>query len=142
MTNQRAFIPELNAVLADTKFLAGYDFSVEACAFGECELAVPFKKSSERPGGIVSGMTIMGAADVAIWLAIMTMQGTVEHWVTSDMKSAFLRAGIDESLVCKARILRLGRRAAYGQVETHGESSGLIAHHVVSYVNASKPGER
>jgi acyl-coenzyme A thioesterase PaaI-like protein len=33
---------------------------------------VPFDAALERPGGIVSGMTLMGAADVAMWLAIMT----------------------------------------------------------------------
>jgi uncharacterized protein (TIGR00369 family) len=137
-----ASLADLRAVLAGTKFLAGYDFTVEACAAGECDLRVPFKPGLERPGGIVSGMTIMGAADVAMWLAVMTMRGTEEHWVTSDMKTAFLKPGIDESLLCKARVLRLGRRVAYGQVETHGESSGLVAHHVVSYSKAERPGDR
>jgi acyl-coenzyme A thioesterase PaaI-like protein len=83
----------------------------------------------------------MGAADVAMWLAIMTTRGTTEHWVTSDMKTAFLRAGIRESIVCKARLLKLGRRTAYGTVETHGASSGLLAHHVISYALASMPGK-
>jgi acyl-coenzyme A thioesterase PaaI-like protein len=139
MPKLQASLDELNAVLDQTRFLAGYDFAVQACAAGECDLLVPFKTGFERPGGIVSGMTIMGAADVAMWLAIMTTRGTVEHWVTSDMKTAFLRAGIRESILCKARVLKLGRRTAYGTVETHGASSGLLAHHVVGYTLASAP---
>jgi len=41
----------------------------------------------------VSGMTIMGVADVAMWLAIMTQRGKTERWVTTDMKTAFLNSG-------------------------------------------------
>lgn len=134
-----ASIAELNAVLRATKFLAGYDFEVQDCRPGECDLLVPFKSEFERPGGIVSGMTIMGAADVAMWLAIMTTRGTSEHWVTSDMKTAFLKSGIAESLICTARILKHGRRNAYGTVETVGSSSGLLAHHVIAYVKPGPP---
>lgn len=103
-----------------------YDVEVRACAAGECDLIVPFKTELERPGGIVSGMTIMGAADVAMWLAIMTIRGTDERRVTSDMKTAFLKSGIRELIVCKARVLKLGRRTAYGTVETHGAASGFL----------------
>ena len=130
---------DLNAVLRATKFLAAYSFKVQACSPGECDLLVPFKSELERPGGIVSGMTIMGAADVAMWLAIMTLRGTEELWVTSDMKTAFLKSATAEPIVCKARILRHGRRTAYGTVETVGSSSSLLAHHVVSYVKPSAP---
>ena len=128
-----ASLPELNAVLGETKFLAGYGVEVQGCAPGECDLFVPFAAGLERPGGFVSGMTLMGAADVAMWLAIMTTQGTAETWVTTDMKTAFLRSGVRESIVCRARVLKLGRRIAYGTVETLGASSGLLAHHVISY---------
>jgi acyl-coenzyme A thioesterase PaaI-like protein len=51
---------------------------VHAFAPGECTIMVPFSSALERPGGVVSGMTIMGAADVAMWLAIMTHRGTRE----------------------------------------------------------------
>jgi uncharacterized protein (TIGR00369 family) len=140
MTTLLASAADLNRVLEDTPFLAGYHFQVSACAAGECELLVPFKAELERPGGIVSGMTIMGAADVAMWLAIMTLRGTAEHWVTADMKTAFLKPGIRQPLRCKARVLRLGRRSVYGTVETVGEASALLAHHVLSYAKATEPG--
>ncbi|HEX7554738.1 MAG TPA: PaaI family thioesterase [Geothrix sp.] len=133
MTNLQASVAELNAVLDRTAFLKPYGFKVQACTLGECVLRVPFSTSLERPGGIVSGMTVMGAADVALWLAIMTHRGTDEQWVTSDMKTAFLRSGRQEDFLCTARILKLGKRTAYGTVETVGNSSGLLAHHVLTY---------
>jgi acyl-coenzyme A thioesterase PaaI-like protein len=136
MQPPRAGVDELNAVLAGAPFLAGYGFAVGACAPGECTLLVPFAPALERPGGIVSGMTLMGAADVAMWLAIMTLRGTDEQWVTSDMKTAFLRSARGESVSCLARVLKIGRRSAYGTAECSSAGAGLLAHHVLTYVHA------
>jgi acyl-coenzyme A thioesterase PaaI-like protein len=132
-----AGIGELNQVLADTAFLKPYGFMVQSCAAGECTLLVPFNASLERPGGIISGMTIMGAADVAMWLAIMTRCGTLEKWVTSDMKTAFLRSGRESDLFCTARILKLGKKSAYGTAECRDIDGELLAHHVISYSKVS-----
>jgi len=78
-------------------------------------------------------MILMGAADVAMWLAIMTLRGTAEHWVTSDMKTAFLRGAREEDILCTARVLKPGKRSMYGTAECHGAASGLVAHHVLTY---------
>jgi acyl-coenzyme A thioesterase PaaI-like protein len=137
MQGDQASVRELNAVLERTPFLKAYGFSVSSCSDGECVLHVAFTPAMERPGGIVSGMTLMGAADVAMWLAIMTKRGTDEHWVTSDMKTAFLRGGRQEDIACTARILKIGNRSAYGTAECTGADSGLLAHHVLTYVRAS-----
>jgi acyl-coenzyme A thioesterase PaaI-like protein len=126
-------ISDLNQVLADTPFLQSYGFRVESTAPGECTLRVPFVRALERPGGIVSGMTLMGAADVAMWLAIMTLRGIAEHWVTADMKTAFLRSAREEDIACDARILKPGRRSMYGTAECRGADARLIAHHVITY---------
>lgn len=137
METQLASVADLNSVLRDTAFLADYDFEVESCALRECRVRVPFNTRFERPGGIVSGMTIMGAADVAMWLAIMTARGTKEVRVTSVMETAFLRSGKNEAIVYAAKILKLGKRMAYGTVEAIGSNSGLLAHHVITYARVS-----
>jgi len=93
----------------------------------------PYAASSERPGGIVSGITLMGAADVAIWLAIMTERGTTEQWVTTDMKTAFLRSARQTDIYCAARLLKLGKRTAYGTAECRNAGGDLLTHHVLSY---------
>jgi uncharacterized protein (TIGR00369 family) len=120
-------------VLAQTPFLQQHGFKVSACAAGECTVLVPFQASLERPGGIISGMTIMGVADVAMWLAIMTQRGVDEKWVTSDMKTAFLRSGRESDLICVARILKLGKRSAYGTAECRDSKGELLSHHTLTY---------
>lgn len=133
MENQAISVEDLNGILASTPFLKPYGFTVKTCAPGECTVIVPFVDSLERPGGLVSGMILMGAADVAMWLAIMTLRGTEEHWVTSDMKTAFLRGAREEDILCTARILKPGKRSMYGTAECNGAASGLVAHHVITY---------
>ena len=133
MANQAVSVEDLNGILAITPFLKPYGFSVNACAPGECTVIVPFTNSLERPGGLVSGMMLMGAADVAMWLAIMTLRGTDERWVTSDMKTAFLRGAREEDILCTAIVLKPGKRSMYGTAECHGAASGLVAHHVITY---------
>lgn len=133
MTLPPPTLSDLNQVLADTPFLRSYGFRVESMAPGVCTVLVPFLRSLERPGGIVSGMTLMGAADVAMWLAIMTLRGVAEQWVTSDMKTAFLRSAREEDIACTARILKSGKRTMYGTAECHGTNAGLVAHHVLTY---------
>ena len=133
MTAAMATVAGLNAVLEQTAFLKPYGFRVASCGAGVCSLHVAFDPALERPGGIVSGMTLMGAADVAMWLAIMTLRGTAEHWVTTDMKTAFLRSARQEDVTCTARVLKPGKRSMYGTAECQGAGSGLLAHHVLTY---------
>ena len=136
--DSKVTIGDLNAVIDDTPFLADYGVRVESCASGECALLVPFNRSMERPGGIISGMAIMGAADVAMWLAVMTLRGLDEQWVTADIKTAFLRSGREDDFVCKAVVLKLGRRIAYGTAESRARSTNeLLAHHTVTYMKAA-----
>jgi acyl-coenzyme A thioesterase PaaI-like protein len=126
-------VSDLDRVLAATPFLKPYGFRVESAGTGECTLIVPFRPALERPGGIVSGMTLMGTADVAMWLAIMTLRGVEEQWVTSDMKTAFLKRARAEDISCSARVLKPGKRTMYGTAECRGASVGLVAHHVLTY---------
>jgi uncharacterized protein (TIGR00369 family) len=114
-------------------FLKPFGFIVQSCAPGECTLRVPFNLSLERPGGVVSGIAIMSAADVAMWLAILTERGSAEQWVTTDLKTAFLRGARETDIHCSARVLKLGKRTAYGTAECRDGNGDLLAHHVISY---------
>jgi uncharacterized protein (TIGR00369 family) len=126
-------LDDLARVLANAVFLKPFGFIIQSCAPGECAVLVPYASSLERPGGIVSGITLMGVADVAMWLAIMTERGTAEQWVTTDMKTAFLKGARETEVRCVARLLKLGKRTAYGTAECRAADGDLLAHHVISY---------
>ena len=68
-----------------------------------------------RPGGTVSGPAMFALADVAVYLAILSMIGPKALSVTTNCAIDFMRkpaAGLD--LICKTRLLKLGRTLAVG----------------------------
>lgn len=70
-----------------------------------------------RPGGTVSGPSMFGLADVAMYLAVLARIGPVGLAVTTNCSIDFMRkpaAGVD--LVAQARVLKLGKVLAVGDV--------------------------
>ena len=68
-----------------------------------------------RPGGTVSGPALFALADVSVYLAILAMIGPKALSVTTNCAIDFMRkpkSGTD--LVCKTRLLKLGRVLAVG----------------------------
>jgi len=129
--------PELQRLLTDLPFIRSYGFRVHSIAPGECVLAVPFQPAFERPGGIVSGLVFMAAADVAMWLAIKTLLGNDDGCVTAEMKTSFLSAAKQQDFRCRAKILKLGKRLVYGVAECVNLERKLLTHHTLTY---SRPG--
>lgn len=75
-----------------------------------------------RPGGTVSGPTLFGLADVAVYLTILSMIGPKALTVTTNAGMDFMRkppAGVD--LLCETRLLKLGRVLAVGDALIHAE---------------------
>jgi uncharacterized protein (TIGR00369 family) len=129
---------ELQQLLHEVAFTRNYGFSLQAIAEGECTLNVPFQEAFERPGGIVSGQVFMAAADVAMWLAIMTKLGKADQSVTVELTSAFLRGVRQEDFQCMAKILRLGKRLIYGVAECISHTGQLLTHHTITYARVPK----
>jgi uncharacterized protein (TIGR00369 family) len=128
---------ELRRILEDVAFTRAYGFRLHAIGDGQCTLEVPFQAHFERPGGIVSGQVFMAAADVAMWLAIMTRLGVRDGSVTAGMTTAFLGAARREPFRCTARVVKLGRRLVYGVAESQGAGGRLLAHHFLTYARAA-----
>src|SRR5216683_7133265 len=127
---------ELRQILSDVAFTRNFGFRLHSIGDGECVLSVPFQRAFERPGGIVSGQVFMAAADVAMWLAIMTKLGTSENAVTAEMKTNFLSGAREEDFLCQAKILKLGKRLVFGTAECVNREGKLLTHHTITYIRA------
>ncbi len=125
---------ELRELLEGTAFTRGFGFHVHAIADGTCTLVVPFRETFERPGGVVSGQVFMAAADVTMWLAIMTRLGKKDTSLTAGMTTAFLHPAVREDFRCTASVLRLGRRLVYGVAECVNGAGKLLTHHTITYM--------
>jgi uncharacterized protein (TIGR00369 family) len=125
---------ELRQLLKQVGSADHYGFQLHSSGDGECTLLVPFRKDFERPGGVVAGPVFMAAADVAMWLAIITKLGASDGSVTAEMKTNFLNGAREEDVLCHAKILRLGRRLVYGVAECTNREGKLLAHHTITYI--------
>lgn len=78
-----------------------------------------------RPGGTVSGPSMMLLGDVTFYIAILAMIGPEALTVTTNMTLNFLRKPANEDLLCEARILKLGRRLVTGDCLIYSASGSV-----------------
>ena len=98
------------------------DFAVERADDAGVLLRLKVAERHLRPGGTVSGPSIFALADVAMYLAILSRIGPVALTVTTNCSIDFMRkpaAGRD--LLAEARVLKLGRVLAVGDVLIYSE---------------------
>lgn len=96
---------------------------------------VPFQPKLVRPGGTLSGPTIMALADAAMYAVVLGCLGRVEMAVTSNLNINFLARPQPLDLMAEARILRLSRRQAVCEVSLYsqGMEEELVAHVTGTY---------
>ena len=91
-------------------------------------------EKNSRPGGTLSGPTMMALADNAAWLVILAHIGPQLLAVTTSLHIDFLRKPDIADLVASARLLKLGRRLAVVDVEVSSKGSrDLVAKAQVTY---------
>ncbi|KPF80100.1 thioesterase [alpha proteobacterium AAP81b] len=100
----------LNAFLRDAFPHAERPDGVVLAVPGHVRIALEPDASQLRPGGIVSGPTLMGLADRAAYALVLAHIGPVAMAVTSSLNYQFLRACSFRTVHADARLLRLGRR--------------------------------
>ncbi|ASG20624.1 PaaI family thioesterase [Nitrospirillum viridazoti] len=101
---------------------------------GTITLTMPVSEDFLRPGGTVSGPTMFALADVALYGAVLSMAGHIVLAVTSNMNITFLRRPPAKPLLAYARIVRMGRSLAYGEVTIHSEGEDdPVAHATGTY---------
>ncbi len=74
-----------------------------------------------RPGGTVAGPLMMGLADAAMYAAVLARIGPVELAVTTNLCINFLRRPLPGDVLGYARLLKLGKRLAVGEVSLYSD---------------------
>jgi uncharacterized protein (TIGR00369 family) len=87
-----------------------------------------------RPGGTISGPTLMTLADVAMYFLILSELGSVALAVTTSLHIDFLRRPAKKPIVARAELLKLGRTLAVGRVVMYSEGDpSPVAHASLTY---------
>jgi acyl-coenzyme A thioesterase PaaI-like protein len=91
-------------------------------------------EANERPGGTVSGPSLMALADCTAWLVIVGQIGPVALSVTTSLHIDFLRKPALVDVVAVGTLLKLGKRLAVAEVALYSvESDPVVAKAQVTY---------
>jgi uncharacterized protein (TIGR00369 family) len=101
---------------------------------GRMQVMQPYNAGSLRPGGVISGPTMMALADTTAYYLVLAHIGEVPMAVTTSLTIHFLRPCKPGDLHADASLLRLGRRIATSDIRIWTESPDkLAAHATVAY---------
>lgn len=128
-----ASAPEIDAFLRD-HFPHGRPPRVDYADGQRAVVRLAFDPSQIRPGGTISGPTMMSLADTAMYVLIFSAIGIVPLAVTTNLSINFLRKPGPGDIVAQARMLKLGKALAVGEVDIRSVGAeSPAAHAVVTY---------
>lgn len=114
----------LNAFLAEVFPQVAADFRIEAVAPMTARVRLLVDERHLRPGGTVSGPNIFALADLAMYAVTLGMIGPKALTVTTNCSIDFMRKPeAARDLIGEARLLKLGRSLAVGDVLIHSEGT-------------------
>jgi uncharacterized protein (TIGR00369 family) len=108
---------------------------VEKMAAGAVSVRLPHAKQNLRPGGTVAGPAMMALADYAMYAVVLSMVGPARaEAVTVNLNINFLSRPEPRDLLAEGRIVKLGRRLAFGEVTLYSDGrADPVAHVTASY---------
>jgi uncharacterized protein (TIGR00369 family) len=115
-------------------FKAGSGLSIEAIWHGGALVRQAYREDFIRPGGTISGPTMMALADFAMYVAVLGAIGPVPLAVTTNLSINFLRKPGPADLLAEAKLMKLGKRLAVGEVAIRSaDGVELVAHATSTY---------
>ncbi|HRW38347.1 MAG TPA: PaaI family thioesterase [Aquihabitans sp.] len=126
---------ELNEFLAAA--FPGTDLPMRVTGADDAGVVVeqPYDDRQLRPGGTISGPTLMTLADTVAYVAVVSQIGPEFLTVTSNLSIDFLRKPPAAGLRATGEVLKLGRRQAVIDVRIHTTAAGdaLVARATCTY---------
>ena len=112
-----------------------YRIKVESCENRHAKVLLYIDDSHLRPGGTVSGPSMMLLADLAMYAAILNTIGSVVLAVTTNLNINFLRKPEpNRNLVGESKLMKVGKRLIVGEVSIYSEDdSEPVAHATSTY---------
>jgi uncharacterized protein (TIGR00369 family) len=128
-------VKELEKLLAaefPQVFFPGCGLSIEKASQQGARVRQTYNDQMIRPGGTISGPTMMALADFAMYAAVLAAIGAVPLAVTINLNINFLRKPGQRDLIAEARLLKLGKSLAVGEVNIFSDGQSEPVAHVTS----------
>ncbi len=115
---------EINAFLATAFPSAARDgFCCDAISERSAIARWTYDPTALRPGGFISGPTMFGLADCALWFSTFTVLGIQAMALTSELSIRFVRPAVGGDLLARATLNSVGRRRLVGSIDLWVEGS-------------------
>ena len=129
-------LAEMDEIAHDLPWVDQLGMKIDEIGEGTARVRLPYKADFLRPGGTISGPAMMGLADYGMYVAVLSAIGRVELAVTTNLTINFLRKPGQADIIADCRLIKLGKRLAYGEVLLHSEIEHLdepVAHVTATY---------
>jgi len=122
------------AILADNfaAWVRDLGLSVESVASGAVVLRMPYSERLVRVGGTISGQALMSAADTAMVIALSASFGAFKPVTTVSQNITFMRPVAQQDVLVEARVIRLGKTLAFGEITLRGAKDEKVAAHATA----------
>jgi uncharacterized protein (TIGR00369 family) len=110
----------------------GGGVKIEYVEYGIARIRKAFSPNSLRPGGTISGPTMMALADFALYVAIFSAIGPQTLAVTTNLNINFLRKPAQADLIAEARLMKVGKRLVIGEVTIRSNGQDEPVAHVTA----------
>jgi len=107
---------DISAFLQDVFPGAMDHFVIEEVAPMRARVRMLFNEFRLRPGGTISGPSLMTLADTGLWVALLAMIGREPLSVTSHLDIDFLRKPAAADVIADTTLHKIGKRLAVGDV--------------------------
>jgi acyl-coenzyme A thioesterase PaaI-like protein len=91
-------------------------FLIEDIQPMRARVRMKFNEFQLRPGGTISGPSLMTLADTGLWVALLAMIGREPLSVTSHLDIDFLRKPAPDDVIAHTVLHKVGKRLAVGDV--------------------------
>jgi uncharacterized protein (TIGR00369 family) len=113
-------------------FFPGCGLSIERVDYGQVRVRRAYHEEHLRPGGTISGPTMMELADFAMYVAVFSAIGPQPLAVTTNLTINFLRKPAQADLIADARLMKVGKRLVVGEVSIRSAGADEPVAHVTA----------
>jgi uncharacterized protein (TIGR00369 family) len=113
-------------------FHAQSGLTIEEAKHGGARVRQAYSAQFIRPGGTISGPTMMALADFTMYVAVLATIGPVPLAVTTNLNINFLRKPEARDLLADCGLLKVGKSLAVGEVTIRSDGMNEAVAHVTS----------
>ena len=129
-------VEQANAILDQNfaSWVLELRLTVDSVDKTSARLRMPFSERLVRVGGTICGQALMAAADTAMVIAVSAASGGFRPMTTVGQTVSFMRPIAGADVLVDAKVLRLGKTLAFGEIDLRaGDRDDLAAHVTTTY---------